>query len=233
VTREPAAGGPEGEAGGLERTKSADGVSPRILCVYGSPRLRGNTDVLMDAFVRGVEEAGGRAERVYLRNLHISPCREIYACKEAGRCALNDDMQPLYEALREADAICLASPVMFYGVSAHTKAFIDRCQALWCLKYLRGERISRSRLAERKGVFLSVGGSKGRSIFEGPLLTFRYLLDALDAKPWNSLTYREIDQKGDMERRSDALQEAANMGRALTAVVRSELEEAIRGVPES
>ncbi|NTU59520.1 MAG: flavodoxin family protein, partial [Deltaproteobacteria bacterium] len=116
---------------------------PVILCVYGSPRVHGNTDALMDAFAAGVEGAGAVAERVYLRNLKISPCREIYACKNHGRCALQDDMQPLYDRLRDVDAVALASPVMFYGVSATAKAFIDRCQAFWCLKYERGESVSR------------------------------------------------------------------------------------------
>jgi len=203
--------------------------TPRILCVYGSPRVRGNTDLLMDAFVRGVEAVGGKAEKVYLRNLNISPCREIYACKNVGRCALDDDMQPLYEALRNMDAISLASPIMFYGVSAHAKAFIDRCQALWCMKYFRGEPVSRSPLGERKGVFLSVGGSKGKSIFEGPLLTFRYFLDAVGAKPWKWLTYREIEDKGDIERHPRALEEATDLGRELVETVRNELAEVAGG----
>ncbi len=202
---------------------------PRVLCVYGSPRVGGNTDLLMDAFARGVEEAGGLPERAYLRNLKISPCREIYACKSEGRCALRDDMQPLYDSLRDADAIALASPVMFYSVSAHTKAFIDRCQAFWCVKYVRHESVNRSRLAERKGVFLSVGGSKGQKIFEGPLLTFRYFLDTLDAVPWKSLTYREIDEKGDIAGHPAALAEARELGAALVAAVRADLAEAGRG----
>ncbi len=201
----------------------------RVLCVYGSPRLRGNTDRLMDAFVEGVEQAGATAQRVYLRNLKISPCREIYACKRDGRCALQDDMQPLYDALQEVEAIALASPVMFYSVSAHTKAFIDRCQAFWCLKYLRHEPVNRSRIPERKGVFLSVGGSKGQKIFDGPLLTFRYFLDTMDAVPWRSLTYRDVDEKGDIDRVPEALDEARSAGRELVRAVLSTLEGEPRG----
>lgn len=201
----------------------------RILCVYGSPRAGGNTDRLMDALVEGAEAAGAAAERVYLRQLKISPCREIYACKDAGRCALRDDMQPLYEALRDAHAVALSSPVMFYGVSAHAKAFIDRCQAFWCLKHLRGQSANRTALAVRKGVFLSVGGSKGQKIFEGPLLTFRYFLETLDAVPWKALTYREIDQKGDVDRHPEALAEARRLGAELVAAVRADLTEAHHG----
>lgn len=189
--------------------------SPRVLCLYGSPRIHGNTDALMDAFARGVEEGGAAAERVYLRNLTISPCREIYACERAGQCALADDMQPLYEALRDADAIALASPVMFYGVSAQAKAFIDRCQALWCLRYRRGERVSRSRLPRRRGVFLGAGATRGQRLFEGPLMTFRYFLDAIEAEPWKDLTIREVDEKGAVANRPETLEEARSLGREL------------------
>lgn len=200
----------------------------RVLCVYGSPRVRGNTDRLMDAFAKGVEQEGATAQRIYLRNLKISPCREIYACKRDGRCALQDDMQPLYDSLREVDAIALASPVMFYSVSAHTKAFIDRCQAFWCLKYLRHDPVNGSRLAERKGVFLSVGGSSGRKIFDGPLLTFRYFLDTIDAVPWKALTYRDVDDKGEIDEVPGALEEARVVGRDLVREVVSDLEAASR-----
>ncbi len=211
----------------LETTVSNRPVD--VLCIYGSPRPRGNTDRLMDALVEGIEGAGGVAERVYLRNLKISPCREIYACKKGSGCALDDDMRPLYQRLREADALALASPVMFYGVSAHSKGFIDRCQALWCERYLLERRVSRSPLAVRKGVFLSVGGSKGQKIFDGPRLTFRYFLDTLEARPWKELTYREVDERGDIETHPTALQDARQLGAELVRAVAADLEEAGRG----
>lgn len=180
----------------------------------------------MDAFVEGIEAAGARAERIYLRNLKISPCREIYACKKDGRCALADDMRPLYDSLRDSHAVALASPVMFYGVSALAKAFIDRCQAFWCLKYVLHEPVGRGPLRQRKGVFLSAAGSRGEKVFEGPFLTFRYFLDALDAKPWRHLTYRGIDEKGEIDAHPTALTEARDLGRALVATVQSDVKEA-------
>jgi multimeric flavodoxin WrbA len=178
----------------------------------------------MDAFASGVEEAGGKAERVYLRNLKISPCREIYACRDKGKCALRDDMDALYDRLRYVDAVALASPVMFYGVSATAKAFIDRCQAFWCLKHVRNEKVPLGRLARRKGVFLSVGGTKGQKIFDGPRLTFRYFLETLDAEPWGELLYREIDEKGDITSHPTALAEARRLGAELVQTVKADLE---------
>ncbi len=197
-----------------------------VLCVYGSPRIRGNTDRLMNAFAAGVEAVGATADRVYLRDLRVSPCREIYACERKGRCALEDDMQPLYERLRDVDAVALSSPVMFYGVSAHAKAFIDRCQALWCLRYRREERVSRSALVVRRGVLLAAGGSKGRKLFDGLRLTFKYFLDTLEAEPWRDLLVRSVDERGDIDAHPTALAEAENLGRALVARVRADLAEA-------
>jgi multimeric flavodoxin WrbA len=197
--------------------------APSVLCIYGSPRIRGNTDRLLDAFAAGVEEAGGTAQRVYLRNLTISPCREIYACEREGRCSINDDMRPLYDVLRTTDAIVLASPIMFYSVSAHTKAFLDRCQAFWCIKYRRGERVAQHPLLLRKGVFLSVGGSQGAKLFDGALLTMKYFLETVDATLWKSLTYRGIDTAGDIDSHPAALAEAHALGAELTTTVRAEL----------
>lgn len=197
-----------------------------ILAVYGSPRIRGNTDVLLDAFAEGVEAEGGVAERVYLRNLKISPCREIYACRREGQCALKDDMLPLYDRLRRVDAVALASPIMFYGVSAVAKAFIDRCQAFWCLKHQRCETVPLGRLANRKGVLLSVGGSNGQKLFDCARLTFKYFLETFDAAPWGELFYRQIDEKGDIAKHPTALDDARKLGGELVRAVRADLAEA-------
>ena len=208
-----------------------DTPAPTVLCVYGSPRIRGNTDTLLDAFATGVEDAGGAAQRVYLRNLKISPCREIYACEREGRCALDDDMQPLYDALRTVDAIALASPIMFYNVSAQAKAFLDRCQAFWCIKYRRKEPVTDHPLALRKGVFLSVGGSKGKKLFDGALLSIKYFLETVDAALWNTLTYRSIDARGDIQDHPSAVAEARALGAELVEAVRADLAEVARGRP--
>ncbi len=198
--------------GGNGVSNRPEGPAPRLLCVYGSPRVRGNTDRLLDAFVRGAEDAGAAVERVYLRNLRISPCREIYACRDRGECALRDDMTPLYESLRTAEGIVLASPVMFYAVSGHAKAFIDRCQAFWSIKHQRHEPVNRSRVPRRRAVLLSVGASRGKRLFEGILLTFRYFCDAVEAEPAGALTYRGIDEAGEIDRHPTALADARRAG---------------------
>ncbi|MBI5966830.1 MAG: flavodoxin family protein [Deltaproteobacteria bacterium] len=186
----------------------------KVLGIYGSPRKGGNTELLLKELLRGCRDAGVEVEEVFLRDLKITPCLEIYACKKDGKCPIRDDMQLLYPKLVEVDALALASPVFFYAVSAHMKAFIDRCQALWARKYLLKQPISPGK-PKRKGVFISVGGSKGSRIFEGPLLTMKYFFDSLDMIFYRSLLFREIDAPGEILEHPTAMAEAYALGKEL------------------
>lgn len=186
----------------------------KILGIYGSPRRDGNTDLLLRELLRACREEGGEVEEIFLRQLKISPCLEIYACKKEGKCPLPDDMQPLYNKLAQADVVALASPIFFYAVSAHAKAFIDRCQAMWARKYILKQPISPDK-PHRKGVFLAVGGSRGNKLFDGPLLTMKYFFDALDMVFYKSLLYQRIDGKGEILKHPTALVEAYALGKEL------------------
>ncbi len=46
--------------------------------------------------------------------------------REGNKCFQNDDMDGIYEKLKVADMVVVASPVYFYGISAELKAVIDR-----------------------------------------------------------------------------------------------------------
>ncbi len=186
----------------------------KVLGIYGSPRREGNTDLLLKEFLRACREEGAEVEEIFLRQLKISPCLEIYACQEDGRCPIVDDMQPLYDKLAEADVVALASPIFFYAVSAHAKAFIDRCQAFWAKKYLLKQPISPHK-PQRFGIFLAVGGSRGNKVFDGPLLTMKYFFDALDMVFYKSLLYQRIDGKGEILKHPTALAEAYALGKEL------------------
>jgi len=49
-----------------------------ILAIYGSPRRKGNTTLLLDHAVQGAVEAGAEVEKIVLRDLKMSPCLEIW-----------------------------------------------------------------------------------------------------------------------------------------------------------
>lgn len=186
----------------------------KVLGIHGSPRRRGNTELLLQELLRGCKAEGAEVEEVFLLELKISPCLEIYACKKDGECPIKDDMKSLYQKFVETDILAVASPIFFYAVSAHLKAAIDRCQALWARKYILKQPISPGK-PHRKGVFLAVGGSRGSKIFDGPLLTMKYFFDALDMTFYRSLLFKEIDAKGEILSHPTAMAEAYALGKEL------------------
>jgi multimeric flavodoxin WrbA len=193
---------------------------PDIVAIYGSPRRRGNTATLLREAVRGATEAGAAVEEIVLRDLKLSPCLEIYGCKNDGRCVIQDDFHAVLGSIDRALAVMLASPIFFYTVSAHTKILMDRCQSRWVKKYWIDPQPSPRPEAPRKGLFIAAGATRGRRLFEGPLLTVRYFFDVLDTELWRALCYRQLDHEGDVLKHPDFLEEAHRAGRELAALVR-------------
>lgn len=190
-----------------------------ILALYGSPRKHGNTSTLLERAVAGARDGGAAVEQIHLRDLAMTPCLEIYACRKTGRCVIQDDFQPLHDRLLSCDALMLASPIFFYTVSAHTKIFMDRCQALWAKKYMLDKAPFGIRQPARKALFLSAGATRGSRLFDGVLLSMRYFLDALDMELWKSLLYRGLDGPRDVRAHPEYLEEAYLAGKEFALAV--------------
>jgi len=191
-----------------------------ILAIYGSPRRRGNTSLLLQKAVQGAMESGDDVHEVILRDLKMSPCLEIYGCKKTGRCVIQDDFQKLYDQILSCDALMLASPIFFYAVSAHTKTLMDRCQSLWVKKNWLETSSPGKKAPHRKALFISVGATKGKKLFDGALLSVRYFLDAIDMKLWQSLLYRGLDFEGDVLKHPEYLEEAYGVGKEFSKAVK-------------
>ena len=190
-----------------------------ILAIYGSPRRKGNTSLLLKQAVQGAKEQGAEVEEVVLRDLKMTPCLEIYGCKKDGRCVIKDDFQGVYDSLLACQGIMLASPIFFYTVSAHTKILMDRCQSLWAKRYLVEKTVRGQGERTKKGLFVSVGATGGKRLFEGTLLTVRYFFDVCDAEFWRYLLYRGLDFEGDVLKHPEYLQEAYNAGKELAQAI--------------
>lgn len=185
----------------------------RITALYGSPRREGNTSVLLRKAVEGARQEGALVEEFFLRDLKISPCLELYGCKESGRCVIDDDFHQVADAIRESQGVILASPIFFYTVSAHTKIFMDRCQSLWVKRYWIDGTPFGSKDFVRRGLFIAAGATKGKRLFDGVLLTARYFFDALGADLWDSVLVRGVDAEGDVLQDPEHLKTAYEKGK--------------------
>ena len=196
--------------------------APKIIAIYGSPRRKGNTARLLQRAVEGAREGGAEVEEIILRDLKMSPCLEIYGCKNAGECRLKDDFQTARDQILASQGLMLASPVFFYTVSAHTKILMDRFQSLWVKKYWIDKTPKGQPTAQRKGLFISVGATKGKKLFDGILLSLKYFFDVIDMKLWKALLYRGLDFEGDVLKFPAYLDEAYEAGKEFAKALTSE-----------
>lgn len=186
---------------------------PLITGFMGSPRMGGNTDILLDTLLAEAAAHGAETERVVLAGRDITPCIECGGCDETGVCVLNDGMTPLYEKIEDSDVVVLASPIFFYNITSFTQALVERAQACWIGKY----RLKRGPYGGkmRRGIFLSIGASRGKLLFDGVLRVVRYFFDATDATFDGALLYRGIEKRGAIREHPAALKEARALGALL------------------
>jgi multimeric flavodoxin WrbA len=190
-------------------------ASLKVLGIAGSPRRDGNTDMLLSQVMAGAASLRAETKTVTLSNLNIAPCRHCDGCIKSGKCVVEDDMQWLHTDLREADCVVLASPIFFMGVTAQTKAMIDRCQALWVIKYVLKLPVAINPDRERKGIFVSVGGTKSSNLFHPSMATVKSWFTTLDIKYDGELVFSGIDEKGAIAQHPTALKNAFALGQKL------------------
>ena len=100
----------------------------KILGVLGSPRVGGNSDILLQQALAAGKEAGAEVEKIVLSKKKISGCLDCTKCNETGICVIKDDMPKIHKKILEADAIIHSVPLYFWAMTAQMKAYLDR----WC-----------------------------------------------------------------------------------------------------
>jgi len=100
----------------------------KVLGVLGSPRIGGNSDILLDQALAGAKEMGAKPEKIILSRKKIAGCLDCTKCNETGICVIKDDMLEIHKKILNADAIIHSVPVYFWAMTSQMKAYLDR----WC-----------------------------------------------------------------------------------------------------
>jgi multimeric flavodoxin WrbA len=98
----------------------------KITLLNGSPHAQGCTTALAEKVAAAAECSGAAVTSFFLNSMRIQGCQGCFQCQKTGRCAVQDDMQLIYDALADSDAVVLASPVYMWSMSAQLKAPVDR-----------------------------------------------------------------------------------------------------------
>lgn len=133
-----------------------------VLIISGSRNPNGQTASAGDALARGVREAGGQCEQVFLTSLNIEHCRQCDdsgwgTCISSGSCVSDDDFASLVNRMRSADAVVFATPVYYSDLSESMKAFTDRLRRT-CMHAAGKEGIAGKPVV---GVCVAGGGGGG------------------------------------------------------------------------
>jgi multimeric flavodoxin WrbA len=126
-------------------------ISMKILGISGSPRKGQNCEKMIKAVLEVAKNRGFEVDFVFISTSKVDPCKTCDTCRKKDSCIIEDDMEEIYEKMRHADGIIVASPVYMGNYPAQLKALFDRSVLL---------RRNNLALKNKVGAALSVGGSR-------------------------------------------------------------------------
>ena len=102
-----------------------------VIAINGSPRKKWNTATLLEHALKGAASEGAQTEIVHLYDLDYKGCTSCFSCKlvggkSYGKCALQDDLTPVLERIRHADALIFGSPIYVGTATGEMRSFLER-----------------------------------------------------------------------------------------------------------
>lgn len=181
----------------------------KILAVLGSARRGGNTETLIKEALRGAGEPD--AEVFALAEMKIVGCQGCKGCKLPGSdgCIFADDMQILYEKMKEADAIVLGSPIYYGEVTGQMKSFMDRWYAL-----KDGEGNIRMPKG-KKALFIVVQGATVEDWYDHTLKRLAKVVSKYGMEP-EILVAPGVESKGEAKKNKELMKKAFLAGARLS-----------------
>lgn len=190
---------------------------PTVLVINGSPRKYGSASQLARVVVKGVEDAGGVAEVIYLYDYNIKPCIGCVSdntkyCRFP--CLItDDDFNRIGEKVLSADGLIFATPTYWYAPSGVMKNFIDRLTSMENMIF----HSPRRSLLEGKVVGFVVVG-----LDSGVFMAISYLMSTLNSMgavvaPW-SMAYSHSE---DVTSDEGALKDAYNVGYLVVETIKA------------
>lgn len=176
-------------------------MSKKILVLMGSPRIKGNTDLLADAFIEGAKESGNSITKINVCKNKTSGCLNCQYCvKHNGECVLKDGMDEIYPLLDKTDILVFATPLYYYGFSSQLKAVIDRFHA----------KSSMGGIKPMQSILLSVGADD-EAAFKPLITTYKAILDYLKWEDLGIIAVGNTEEKGAITK-TDGLEKAKKLG---------------------
>ncbi len=177
-----------------------------IVC---SPRKNGNSDVLVREVLKfsGIKEN----EIFYPNEMNIKGCQACYSCKERGRCAVEDDMGKIYDAIEKADIVVFGAPIYMSGVTAQFKTVLDR---LFAFLGPAPDFVSRLPKGKRAALVVSQGYEDAKE-YETHINQMKNAIASIGFEDVRVLVAPGLNGLGEAAEKLDMVKEARIIGESL------------------
>jgi multimeric flavodoxin WrbA len=204
----------------------------QVLGFVGSPRKKGNTDVLVDTFLDGASSAGAEVKKFFLADYTINQCRGCYRkciLKPGFRCAtFRDDMDMILRAMVSSDLMLFASPYYCASYTSIMARFLERCLPLWEVE-IAGEmgtmnafRFINAPLKGKKAVIGLVQDFKDPSTARLAIKAFQHNLgQTYMMNIVQKIHITDVRDVGDISKKKEVLKKIFTLGRKLARTQRS------------
>ena len=103
----------------------------KVMAFNGSPRKKWNTATLLEKALEGASSKGAETELIHLYDLNYKGCISCFSCKmkdgkSYGRCAVGDDLAPIFEKVLDAQALLFGSPIYLGTATGQMRSFLER-----------------------------------------------------------------------------------------------------------
>ncbi len=178
----------------------------KILGIIGSPRKKGNTDLLVNRILEGAKNKGATPELIYLKDLNIMECDGCHICWKDNRCSKKDDMIQAYQSITDCDMIVFGTPVYWYGPTALMKGFIDRFVYFNCPE-------NRHKIKGKDAVLVIPFEEKNPETAAPVIEFFTRSLNYLEMNIAGKLIVPGVTIMGEVSGKIDLMQEAYKLGK--------------------
>lgn len=177
-------------------------MNKQILLLTGSPRKKGNSDLMAEAFIEGATRAGHTVNLFKTATKHINGCRACDACFSKGNaCVFNDDFNEL-ALLLKADAIVFCTPIYWYSFPTQIKAAIDKFYS-----FIVGNRT----MNIKECMLLACGEIDDLQVFDGLIKSYELIAKDREWKDCGHLVVQAVNEKGAILK-TNALQDIRKLG---------------------
>lgn len=105
----------------------------KIVAINASPNGRdGNTNIMVNSFLKGAQEAGAETVNIFLAEKDIKHCKGCFSCwfNTPGKCVIEDDMAETLSLAEGSSIVVWATPIRYANITGMLKVFIERMLVL-------------------------------------------------------------------------------------------------------